>query len=242
MDNKKEFSNFIYKYISGKEIVYSENISLKNIREIIDIIYNGKDFEHPDGYSLIENELFMIEHFQFDASIEKKGSTLITDKKKIISEINKEIQTKEFVNKSLKTKSSVNDYYLNLKNHFIKHANQFEKYKIECSNWLKTTLKCNSLILFIEDKTIFGALNNNNNNNIAYEIIKTKEFMELWKEYPNVKAIFLGGNMRDRKYCRIYLYEETQNNYETIENHNPIIMNDMQIIECKMEVKKDEKN
>ena len=55
MEQKTEFSDFINKYISGYRLTISNEIEIKRVEETINILKNGVDFEHPDGYSLIKN-------------------------------------------------------------------------------------------------------------------------------------------------------------------------------------------
>ena len=102
---KKEFSEFINKYLMDRDLVYSDLMSLNDVKNIIHIIFEGKDYEHPDGYSTVDNELYMIEHFQFDSSVELKGSSLMINENLIEKEICNEIKTKNIVNKEINTNS-----------------------------------------------------------------------------------------------------------------------------------------
>lgn len=74
---KHEVIDFIIKYISGNNIFINPDskIDEKFIRNLICNANYKKNFR-PDGFSIIYKDIYMIEHFQFDASKETKGSQL----------------------------------------------------------------------------------------------------------------------------------------------------------------------
>ena len=231
MHEKHEVIDFINEYISGKEIFINLESSidddfLKKIIYGVSYIPNMR----PDGFSIVDKDIYPIEHFQFDASMEEKGSQL----SKKISDLDKKVKNlKKTTTSEINTVSDKMQYINNLINHFVSHAKKVEIYKKNIRNEFKDK-NISDVIFFIEDKTIFGAVYINQK---PFEIVLTKEFIEIWKNYPEIKYIFVAGNCRGIKYCIVYSNFIVDKDYDSINNKQIIVMNSAQIIDVMEEIK-----
>ena len=138
----------------------------------------------PDGYCKLNgNKILIMEHFRFDATKvkKKKGS-------KIFRELHRVSLSKEQKNK-IDCSISINYYWENLKENYIRHCQNFQKYK----NNLINKKICNKdtefeLAFFIEDTTPIGAVNECTQKRI-YAIFCDK-FIDLFENCKNVDYIF----------------------------------------------------
>lgn len=222
---KHEVIDFIIKYISGNNIFINPDskIDEKFIRNLICNANYKKNFR-PDGFSIIYKDIYMIEHFQFDASKETKGSQL----SKEFSLIDKKVKNaKKTISSVIETKSDVEIYINNLINHFVEHAKKILNYSNNINNEFPDKNNC-GLVFFIEDKTIFGAMNVERE---PFQIVLTKEFINAWQKYPDIKYIFLGGNFIGNDYCIAYSNLLLNKNYDSINNSKIFIMNSAQVID-----------
>jgi hypothetical protein len=149
---------------------------------------------------------------------------LIREESILNKEIKEEMNKTKFVQKTLHVESSIESYFNNLKKSFINHANKFSTYVKNCNNHLGVNYDCSSLIFMIEDNTTYGSINLHDNTH--FEILKTKEFMELWINYPYVKAIILKGNVINGNYTKVYFREECLLEYKSIKDYNVKILID----------------
>jgi len=129
---------------------------------IVEYLANIRDFECPDSYSLINNSICIIEHFEFDSTVaNRKGSKSRTELSKINSSFKKLKATeKGIVNHDIldvqySAKNYIDNALQNFDNHYLKidsYIQNLRNYKI-LNNDTKIAIG-----FFIEDATILGNL------------------------------------------------------------------------------------
>ena len=195
--SRNEVSEFREKFLSKRcFLVDKDDLSWRLIRKIL---FDPIDSEEPDAYSIVDEGIYLIEHFQFDASIETRDGSLLS------IELAK-AQNKEFA--YILPKSDKIYCIKNLIKHFEEHAKKYEKYKENTLKRLDCKSEFKGLVFLIEDKTIFGAIDgdvlNTYNKEIPFEFVLTSEFINVWKKYDFVKYIVIGGRCHNDDYCIIY--------------------------------------
>ena len=228
---KHEVIDFIRKYLT-EEFFVEGSFKRDEVELIQSIICNAKYIENfrPDGFSIINDDIYPIEHFQFDASIEKKGSQLSKEEALVDKKVNELNKTFSF---QIDTKSEKGAYIFNLIHHFEEHAKKVNDYKNNISEEFPDK-KIKDMVFFIEDKTIFGAVYQDMK---PFDIIQTKEFSDVWKKYPEVKYIFLAGTCLNKKYCKVCKIDNLKDNYRSINDCGIIIMNSAHGINVTEEIK-----
>lgn len=227
-NSKHEVTCFIEKYVLGRGILI-KYFNEEDVRLIRQILLNHTDFEKPDAYSIAGDDVYMLEHFRFDASLEikkkknpsiKGGSSLRMDLSKTrfdeLSYINPE--------------SSVEHYINNLIEHFEYHAKMYEReYMQNIRNVKGSDKNIKGLIFLIEDGTLFGAeeaIEGEYEDDIRqFEIILTSEFMDVWMQYGFVKYIVIAGRCHNSDYAIIYTDKCKQIECETIRDKRIFINN-----------------
>lgn len=229
---KHEVLDFVKKYWKEKCVFKDNKISDDEEKLIVNIVSNVDYIENfrPDGFSIIENDIYPIEHFQFDASIEKKGSQLSIKESIIDRKISNSNHTFSF---QIDTKSDKYFYINNLIYHFEDHAKKIYEYKKNIIDvFPQKNIK--DIVFFIEDKTIFGAIYD---DKTPFQIVKTKEFIEIWKKYSEIKYIVFYGSILSSKYCMIYSNIILNDNYPSIEDIDINILNSTHGVSVREEIK-----
>lgn len=229
--SKKEVTEFIYKYMRG-DISIDEDTTPAEWANMEKIFTNIQSSESPDGYAIIDGKYYIAEHFCYDASkvSSRHGSQLM---KKMIPD-NNNLPKSNYEHTEIDTDSSVTYLFDNLINNFENHARKFESYK---QNIKFQGLNYGGCFFFIEDNTIFGEINTDTER--VFDIISTKDFIDVWKKYPYIDYIVLGGNCCGTNYCRIFSSRHCDNEYPTLESlkDKVLIMNRAQIIKTKNEIR-----
>lgn len=228
--SKNEVIEFVNKYMLG-DIFIDEDTTPAEWANTENIITSIQPSESPDGYAIIDGKYYIAEHFCYDASkvSSRHGSQLM---KKMIPDKNK-LPKSNYEHTEIDTDSSVTYLFDNLINNFENHARKFETYK---QNERFQGLNYGGCFFFIEDNTIFGEINTDTER--VFDIISTKDFIDVWKKYPYIDYIVLGGNCCGTNYCRIFSNRYCKDEYPTLESLNGkiLIMNRAQIIKRKGEI------
>lgn len=216
--SRKEVSIFRDKFLKKRHFLVDKDDS--SWRLIQKILFDPIDSEEPDAYSIVDDGIYLIEHFQFDASIETRGGSLLS------IELAK-AQNKEFA--YILPKSDKLYYINNLIKHFEEHAKKYEKYKENMVKKMDCKTEFRGLVFLIEDKTIFGAIDgdvlNTYKKEIPFEFVLTSDFINVWKKYDFVKYIVIGGRCHNDDYCIIYPNICTGFQCDSIINRRVFIMN-----------------
>jgi len=137
----------------------------------INKILNGiTDYERPDGYTIAENTVYIVEHFEFDSTpASKKGSASRIENGRINrtfdEAISKELaglpegfgQHESYINDSYDVSHSAGDYTKNAISNANNHYGKISEYveNLEQSNILMSSHQ-KRVGFFIEDKTLLG--------------------------------------------------------------------------------------
>ena len=132
-NHKKEELKIFDSYINENNRIelYDETITEEQINEINN---NMIQFEKPDIYSHIDNELIMIEHFEFDSYKKNKDGSDYRQKEGIINYKFKEKLEKGNgkiirYDDSITPTASVENYINNFMNSFDEHYKKIDEYK-----------------------------------------------------------------------------------------------------------------
>ncbi|MCX8075274.1 MAG: hypothetical protein N2749_06805 [Clostridia bacterium] len=215
---QKELYKIVSKYFSN-EINYMNVYGDIKQEEIVKMFKSLYSYERPDFFSIYDNKLIGIEHFEFDSY---KKNTKGSDYRKKEALINKEVDK---ANKQLKVNndmimlhneivntSSAESYINNLYTVFNSHYEKIAEYE----NNFKTDVNFKNMEIeiwfFIEDVTPLGNFYINDNDKICFfDIIHIKQFIELLAKSPNVKGII--GTSFNGKEDKISIIK---NNSETL--------------------------
>ncbi len=243
---KNEVSYFIEKYILNRGIKKIQGLKYNYLNNLNKMIDNAKDFERPDGYSLLDDECYLIEHFEFDASVQdekfssqlrKKEAMLDKEATKILNCKIKESTDAQncFMNNSnIAVNVSKDTYIKNLLRVFEEHSDNYIEY-IDNLNGKGIKRDKFNLCFFIEDKTILGAYYDTGD---PFVILTTKEFVDVWKAHENVKMIFFAIEGNGKREC-YYVERESfiELEFPSINDVNLLITNSAQVLSMAIKIK-----
>ncbi len=226
---KREVESFLNEY-GVDRVKLSDDIDLNESVMLSKVLHNVVDSERPDGYSIVDDKYYIVEHFQFDASkCRRKGSKLMEDTFAVRNGAKEECHTVA----DLKPPSSLEYYWDNLKKNFEIHALNIEEYKQKEVFKGKEYGGC---IFLIEDKTLFGVIENSQDEYPDYterekyfEIVKTKEFADLWKQYGLVDFVIFAGVGYSGKYYYIYPKRICNETYPELKTISVTILNEAHV-------------
>lgn len=151
---------------------YSDN-GLNNItclgrkeefKEIVSFIEVFQTFERPDGYSKMNNDVLLMEHFEFDSSEYKKGKG--NKNRDEIGRIDRKFKESANLNAlqdSINCHYHIEHYMANLQRVFKNHYLRIKEYKEHLMQEKIIYEKSNVKVMFlIEDTTILGNLSTDN--------------------------------------------------------------------------------
>lgn len=184
---------------------------------VYQVLANLVEGDEPDAYSVVGDDVYIIEHFQFNASRENRRGSSLSRK---LAEANK--NDSESIT-YIETESNAQNYVNNLIKHFENHAKKYDQYKANVQKIVGNEKNIKGLFFLIEDITLFGAVEVSELQ--PFKIILTTEFMNIWKQYDCVKCIVLAGRCQNEDYCEIYSNKCTEIKCDSINNKTIIIMN-----------------
>lgn len=206
-ESRFEVTRFLDRYVYGRE-TFTRDFNHEDDILIEQILENPIDGNGPDAYSIVGNDVYMLEHFRFDASLEIRKKN--EPSKKVGSSLRMDLSKTRFNELSyINPESNVEHYINNLIEHFESHAKMYENdYMQNIRNVTGTEKNIKGLIFLIEDETLFGAVDLNEveqgDDTHPFEIILTSEFMDVWKQYGFVKYIVVAGRCHNSDYAMIY--------------------------------------
>ena len=197
----RDFDNIIRCLTCKSKITCNEEDG-KNIKNLQPYFISLKPTQkRPDAYSVIDDNILVLEHFQFDNSKStKKGSnqnlvSAETDRQlKIMSREDNEVTVMtEFVSRTGK-------YYIdNFKQQFTNHAKNIEGYKLDIQKELKKEFNKWMVGFIIEDASFLGSLYRDSNL-YCVDLTTDKEFLDLFEQTKNLDfVIFSMTNNQDAK-------------------------------------------
>ena len=136
---KNEAIETLKKYFSEESNTIHFHGDNSFVTHFAEVLFEGisREYEAPDLYIKYGNELWIIEHFEFDCfKSSRKGSTYKREQSRI-NKIEENIKpTKEGVvfHNTIDANSSYNDYVNNVAKIFNSHYQKIEKYKSNLIN------------------------------------------------------------------------------------------------------------
>jgi len=158
------------------------------------LLKNLKNFEQPDGYSVVDNTLYVLEHFEFDSTkaTKKKGSKTRIEDARIEREFDEIIHasgaTRGIVRGSYNISHSSESYIANATRNLVNHYGKIDSYieNLRTANILNDE-QLIKIGFFIEDSTILGNAYSKEDKEdsfaaVAIPIIlcRTKQFLDLF--------------------------------------------------------------
>ncbi len=148
MNTKCEISKLFTSYHVKIDDTYSAD---EEFRKVLNNIENHKPTEKPDGYLILEDNVYGIEHFQI-SQYKLKGNQ---DTSKI-AKGSQEHRDKMKDDRDFDFKPSVQNLLSSLERNLSSHSNSFQSYKKNIYNIQECINKEYKLIIFIEDSTESG--------------------------------------------------------------------------------------
>lgn len=190
-NNEKEI---LYSYLRecNTVMVYSNGDISNKLNCIID---NVIQYERPDMYSILNDEVIMIEHFEFDSyKSNKKGSDYKWKEGNIKNKFNKLIENRNkdeiIYNDTIKVTATKDNYINNFMIFFEDHYKKIDIYKKRIS--LKSNNKIKTYF-FIEDISPLGSYYFTSKREFKnLKIFQFKEIIKFLLDHKEVSAILYG--------------------------------------------------
>jgi hypothetical protein len=156
-------------------------------------------FESPDVVIETSSKFILLEHFQFDSSARKKGSSLLKEEEALKDrEYNSRInyrQTKENVTEisyhtSFETDLSLENYKNNLIESFEKHIKKYKDYIHHFMSEIKNLDKDIEFGLIIQNTSILPDVVYKDSKMVPLTPYHISEFRNKLKQFPQVRHIF----------------------------------------------------
>jgi len=252
LDNSKSIVQTISTWLSKTkfeiEFYGSSEINQKCIVDCLSVL---KDFETPDGYSVIDDTIYILEHFEFDSTVatKSKGSKTRRETDRIgkdfgktnPSSANKSVLVKESYNINHSASNYIKNFLINANKHYTRIdsyiKNLDEQKKMGNIKNIKTGF-------FIEDKTILGnvycervkvenlKVKNIPETKIAPTILCfTKQFLDWFTEKKKLDFCLCASNYGDKHFLW-FINRESINEYRKHE----VNMESIEIIDFKPQV------
>lgn len=165
-----------------------ENFYFKSVLNSISRDNKSKT-DGPDGYFILNNDLVMIEHFEFDASprIGQKGSVY----KKQIGKMNNNNLREKVLNHEENKNFYLKNALSSMQDHYIKFNLYLENLKREgiYREGMKT-----HMVFLIEDSTPVPCFIKNKKEATPLNLFKISEFLDEFQKMPLLNAAFLSIN------------------------------------------------
>lgn len=198
---KNELSMLISKYMSTEFSVHCENkqVCEKSVCYVIESFETATPFDGPDIYAKKDDEVLLIEHFEFDSSNQNKGGSEYRRNKAGVDKALRDFSPpggKGLFDRDIKCTHSTNDYITNFANIFNAHYGKIDAY-IEKLQGIKVINDRSDVkvCFFIEDVTLMG----NNYVDKTDGVIKPlvllycKQFIDIFEQSTKLDYIFFGN-------------------------------------------------
>lgn len=152
----------------------------------------------PDAYAVIEDDLLLLEHFQFNnTKATKKGS----EQHKLAAKSEQEFKKKlvkdgDFAVLNECVERNGKSYIENFRTQFNSHYKKIDDYKAEMQKQLKKDFKNIYMGFLIEDSSSLGSIYLNKDKMYCLDLLRTKEFLDIFERASKLDfAIFsMTGN------------------------------------------------
>ena len=154
--------------------------------------------KRPDAYAVIEDDILLLEHFQFNnTKVTKKGS----EQHKVAAKSEQDFKKKlvkdgDFAVLNEYVERNGKSYIENFQTQFNSHYNKINDYKAEMQKQLKKEFKNIYIGFLIEDASSLGSIYLNKDKMYCLDLLQTKEFLDVFEKAAKLDfAIFsMTGN------------------------------------------------
>lgn len=220
-EKQNEFDRFFQNYSNDKYLNIHFFGEFNKVKFVEDLINYSEDFSNvsPDILSYVNEEIYMMEHFTFDASstYPNHGSIFEANKNKTEKMIANNQNNSKKMSGSIPTHNSKENAFNNLKYSFLDHCNKYNTYKTNVLNKYKNYKGKIHFGLLIEETTMFGGILENGG---VFNILETKDFQDLWNSNPYVEYIFFRVSNANNSPCYLIFYDDYKNfkGFKCLEN------------------------
>lgn len=197
---KDEIRTIAQKYFSGEKNTVHYYGDAQNLLRIGQMLPFMVQSDYPDGYAICDNDVLMLEHFEFDSSdCNKNGSQL----RRAEAADDRAFEKLEVINGeakyvgSIEANLSTDNYRDNLIRAFAAHYNKIDSYKqslvekgVDLSGKKVTTC------FFIEDTTLLGSIFESKSKDYSWEPLilpRCDFFLDLFEKSPKLDCAFCGS-------------------------------------------------
>ncbi len=189
-----ELSLFIQKFLEHHDVKYEGNQE-KEITHLIQYLMSGVNIcDPPDGYCKYDNNVLIIEHFEFDSSFQnKKGSK---NRQELFRTSNLKLNNCDNIQiyrDEIKCDFTIENYINNVKNNLNSHYNKIDYYIDTLMKKKIITNSSNVEVLFcIEDTTVLGNFDSENGKPLF--LLYCAEFIQAIKPLTKLDYILCGSS------------------------------------------------
>lgn len=195
-----EYEHLINDYLVKNPTICNRGYYTVSEIEIGKFLHALKPFEAPDMYAKIERKVYILEHFAFDASPEKKkGMQGMAEETQLEERAKTDHCDSEWHLEKVKYRISKEDYQCNFERHFEHHYRKIDDYKRNLAE---------KGVIQTDDCVIVGFFIENvyppyycNGLRFAGELFyfNTVQFCKYFQQHPNVGFILFGCYCNGRR-------------------------------------------
>lgn len=197
---KNELFQFLDSYFSKNENTIHFFGDKENVLDVMRFFGHIFQSDRPDAYAVIDDEVLIIEHFEFDSSNNRaKGS----QQKRLEAEDNRKftgiaaIEAGTLYHSSINADYTMENYRNNISKIFKEHYGKIEEYKDNLKR--AGVIERNSIVrtaFFIEDTTMLGNIYETRSweSPIAPVVLPMCDFfLDLFEASPDLYCVFCGS-------------------------------------------------
>lgn len=229
----KELDNFIKNVCSASDwIAGTENhVHVLKIVDVLRKSYRGDELKRPDGYYKEGNDVYMIEHFEFDSSKPFKGSLNKVELNRVNKDFNKVPNAQSIYYNQINCNYTYDYYKKRLKDTYNNHYEKIDGYKEILKNM--GIINCNSTvttIFCIEDTSALGSILYKDNMQHIILPTRCKSFLDLFEESFDLDIVICRSayhnnvSFLDKNNINYYRSNELEDNDIELINWNPQVV------------------
>ncbi|MFI3261129.1 MAG: hypothetical protein R3Y13_05415 [bacterium] len=150
------------------------------------LIKNMLEREEPDIFSVFDDKVIGIEHFEFDSFKNTKSGSEMKRYEQHLIKTGEPVDHNKIAN--MLANRTIDQYYNNFKKHFLNHYDKIKKYKSKLKE--KYPDKDIEIYFFVEDTSLYGNFCYKDNKIYPLLPIYSQKNLEMLKKCEEVKYIF----------------------------------------------------
>ncbi len=194
MGNELEHIHNTYDADTGTKVISWDKNLIDKLASICKVLV---PFEHPDAYAIIDDEVLIFEHFEFDSSAfkNKKG----TQQRRSEADDDRAfeavvpIEEGAFHRREIIADYTIKNYRKNLERNFSEHYNEIPGYKKTLREKGIITDDCKiTTLFFIEDKTELGNIYESEKEGVPWEPLVLPLcdfFLDIFENSPDLDIV-----------------------------------------------------